>query len=715
MSGAVPHADQSPDPPEHPATGELGVWPRIREHKIIQWALGYLAAALALTHAEELVARAFEWPEFISRALIVVLALGLPIAITLAWYHGHRASRHVTGAEASIIAILLLIGSGLLWALVRPHEPAVTQSVPEDAAPPIASPVAPAAVPVTPASTAAPLVPPPASGKPRIAILPFHNLSPDPANAFFTDGLHEEIISTLSNRAPDLEVISSTTMMTYSTAKPVKEIARELGATHVLEGSVSREGSEVRLTLQLIDARRDQHLWSQDYNRTLKRALTLQSEVANEVASQLSLKLSGDTQPLKAPTASAQGYDLYLKALLKLRNGDRANVQETLHLFTQALAYDPNFALAYAQRARARIVMYGRNTDVSEDNLRAIREDLAASQRLAPNNPTVLYARAFFEFVDRQPIERVQASYRAADAAGGADPVWLVVEAIAFAVGPSGADDSSRLLERAVALDPADRTLLGLASGLYVRIRRPADALRVIDLQLAQFPSAFAARARADVLNKFAGTPLPVSLDWTSRDPLELESNSEVLRRAQRYRDLESLLAALPYDSFPVANEFRGGVGMRPTAEPRGWLQMLLGNRTLAMEAGREVLEFVARQRPTRANATFLQLLSAEGWLFSGGPERARTTARAAASGQVDEGAFPVSPQMRSQIAQVLAWAGAPDEATDILEQLSVSIPGLAPGQIARDPLYTVPLAGNPRYQALKAKLEAQMAATKLE
>src|SRR5215469_4288776 len=302
MSGAAPRADHSPDPDERLAAGDGAIWRRVRDHKIIQWALGYLAAALALTHAEELIARAFEWPELISRALIVVLALGLPVAITLAWYHGHRASRHVTGAEASIIAILLLIGSGLLWALVRTHEPAVTQSVAEHAAAPTMSPVSPAAVPVTPASTAAPLVPAPNSGKPRIAILPFENLSPDPANAFFTDGLHEEIISTLSNRAPDLEVISRTTMMLYRSGKSVQAISRELGATHVLEGSVRREGNTVLLTLQLINARIDQHIWSQDYPRRLKSEIALESEVANEVASQLSVKLSVESQQPRAPT-----------------------------------------------------------------------------------------------------------------------------------------------------------------------------------------------------------------------------------------------------------------------------------------------------------------------------------------------------------------------------------------------------------------------------
>src|SRR3974390_628969 len=166
MSEPAPstHSGQNVDALPRPAVPATP-WARIKEHKIIQWAVGYLAAALALTHAEELIARAFEWPEFISRALIVFLALGLPVAITLAWYHGHRASRHVTGAEATIIAILLLIGSGFLWALVHPHEPAVTQSGSERGAAPTTVPVPSTTAAVTASSTAPPLVPAPTAGK----------------------------------------------------------------------------------------------------------------------------------------------------------------------------------------------------------------------------------------------------------------------------------------------------------------------------------------------------------------------------------------------------------------------------------------------------------------------------------------------------------------------------------------------------------------------
>ena len=128
---------------------------------------------------------------------------------------------------------------------------------------------------------------------PRLAIMPFTNLSPEPANAFFADGLHEEILSTLAERIPGIAVISRTTMMSYrQNPKPLGEVAQELGATHVMEGTVRREGDHVRLTLQLVDAGTDRYLWSQTYDRALASAMTLQSEVAADVAKQMSVRLA---------------------------------------------------------------------------------------------------------------------------------------------------------------------------------------------------------------------------------------------------------------------------------------------------------------------------------------------------------------------------------------------------------------------------------------
>jgi TolB-like protein len=129
---------------------------------------------------------------------------------------------------------------------------------------------------------------------PRLAIMPFANLSPDPSDAFFADGLHEEILSTLSRCLPAVAVISRTTMLSYrQKPKPIGDIAHELGATHVMEGAVRREGDHLRLTLQLVDAETDRYLWSQTYDRTLSSAMTLESEIATDVASRLCERFDG--------------------------------------------------------------------------------------------------------------------------------------------------------------------------------------------------------------------------------------------------------------------------------------------------------------------------------------------------------------------------------------------------------------------------------------
>ena len=250
--------------PQTPARTDT--WQRIREHKILQWALGYLGAALALAHGADLLGHAFHWPEITQRLILGVLIVGLPLVLTLAWYHGHKGLKSVGHGELMIAAILVVIGAGLLYVLVRtPSEQEGEQNA--------------KALGRTLPDTVKPTGPvnelQPTSTKPRVAILPFENLSPNPNNAFFADGLHEEILTALANGTRSLEVISRTTMMLYRAApKPVAQISKELGATYVLEGSVRREGNDVRLTLQLIDAKRDDNIWSRNYDRKLLKAVT---------------------------------------------------------------------------------------------------------------------------------------------------------------------------------------------------------------------------------------------------------------------------------------------------------------------------------------------------------------------------------------------------------------------------------------------------------
>src|SRR6185437_13310793 len=236
--------------------------------------------------------------------------------------------------------------------------------------------------------------------KPRLAVLPFENLSPDPQNAFFADGLHEEILSTIAEEVPGVDVISRTTMMSYRTnpPKPLAVVARELGASHLIEGSVRREGEKIRLTLQLIDAHNDDHLWSKNYDRTLADTLTLESQVAEEVAGQLSVQLLRSEPPGVAPVQDTQTFDLYLKAILALRDfdfapGQRENIE---NLLGQIIAKQPAFARAYAQRARLWTLVFISGTDTSEAFVDKIHRDLDTARRLAPKDPLVLASTGYF-------------------------------------------------------------------------------------------------------------------------------------------------------------------------------------------------------------------------------------------------------------------------------------------------------------------------------
>jgi adenylate cyclase len=209
--------------------------------------------------------------------------------------------------------------------------------------------------------------------RPRIAVLPFENLSPDSGNAFFADGVHEELLATLANDTPGLlDVISSTTMSVYR-GKPVlvPTLARDLNCTYVLEGSVRREGNLVRLTLQLIDARDDRQIWAESYDRTLGNAMALEREVATAVTSRLSLKLSGVQS--HAPSVDPAAYDLYLKA----RGAERAafethsvaGIQNATQLLGQAIEADPNFVRAHLERMSLRLRLFLYNHALPDDVL----------------------------------------------------------------------------------------------------------------------------------------------------------------------------------------------------------------------------------------------------------------------------------------------------------------------------------------------------------
>jgi TolB-like protein len=199
-----------------------------------------------------------------------------------------------------------------------------------------------------------------------IAVLPFQNLSPDPQNAFFADGVQDEILTDLA-RIADLKVISRTSVMQYKPgiARNARAIGQALGVANLLEGSVQREGGKVRVNAQLIDARNDAHLWAQTYDRDLADVFAIQSEIAETIAHQLRARLSPTekTEIERPPTTDNVAFDLYtqaktLVARASFVGAEKTDLLQAINLLDQAIARDPKFFLAYCQLANAHGQLY---------------------------------------------------------------------------------------------------------------------------------------------------------------------------------------------------------------------------------------------------------------------------------------------------------------------------------------------------------------------
>src|SRR5438128_8529343 len=228
--------------------------------------------------------------------------------------------------------------------------------------------------------------------KKSIAVLPFENLSADPENAFFADGVQDEILTNLAKIA-DLKVISRSSVMQYRVpTRNLRQIANELGVAHILEGNVQRAGNRVRVSAQLIDARTDAHLWAENYHRPLDDVFAIQSEIAKAVADQLQAKLAPAEKAAieKAPTANIVAYDRYLrgKKLVEMATFDTRRVEQTRHairLLDQAVAHDPGFLLAYCQLAAGHVQLYFSGVDHSPDRLKLAIDARDKALRLAPD------------------------------------------------------------------------------------------------------------------------------------------------------------------------------------------------------------------------------------------------------------------------------------------------------------------------------------------
>src|ERR1700758_2302171 len=289
-----------------------------------------------------------------------------------------------------------------------------------------------------------------------IAVLPFANLSEEKANAYFAEGIQEEILTRLAKIA-DLKVISRTSTQQFQ-SKPanLSEIAKQLGVANILEGSVQRLADQVRVNVQLIKAASDSHLWADTYDRKLVDIFGVESEVAKAIAESLQAKLTGGEQQALAvkPTNNSEAYDAYLRGLaLEARASSPTDSEKVVGYYEQSVQLDPTFALAWARLSRANSQLYFGGLDTTTARRDAAERAFNTAQKLQPNSPETLLAQAYYQYWVLRDYELAKTTFgRVRELLPGSSEVPGALALIARRQGQW--DKSVSYWEQTLALDP---------------------------------------------------------------------------------------------------------------------------------------------------------------------------------------------------------------------------------------------------------------------
>jgi TolB-like protein/Tfp pilus assembly protein PilF len=544
-----------------------------------------------------------------------------------------------------------------------------------------------------------------------IAVVPFENRSEDKANAYFADGIQDEILTRLSKIA-DLKVISRTSTQHYKSApENLSEIARQLGVAHILEGSVQKSGDAVRVNVQLIKAANDSHLWADTYDRKLTDIFSVESEVAKAIADQLQAKLTGQEEQVIAakPTNNMEAYDAYLRGLaytLKSANTP-ANTLDAQKYLREAVRLDPTFALSWALLSYVDALGY--ITAALQPTV-ALREEARQAAETAltlqPNLGEAILAKGYYHYAC---LKDYDTAVRYFEQARQLLPnSSRIPESLAYVTRRRGQwDRSESYFNEAERLDPRNVTLLTQHAISYNSVRRFPEALRKLDQVLNITPDdldtlvakAAIAQAEGDLPRASA---LLAPLHPAADHPLALETQvyQAILERrpAQIILQLKEILAK----PDPALGFWNGELRFW-----LGWAQEVAGDHAGAQESWRQArseLEPFLKEQPE--NYTLIGDLALINMGLGDKAAALALSERGIAANPIEKDAVAGSVPIEI-LARVAAGMGEPDRAIVALERL-LSIPGngalpatpFTPALLRLDPMFD-PLRKDPRFQKL--------------
>ena len=656
-----------------------GFFDEVKRRKVYRVAAAYIIAAGGAIQLASASFPAWELPNWALRLVIVLLLLGFPIALMLAWAYDITAQGvQVTPTTAAPGRhrrrnVIMLVASGVIIS----------------------------------AAAGFFLLPGLSARKidKSIAVLPFENLSDEKENAYFADGIQDDVLTNLS-KIGDLKVISRTSVMPYrGKASNVREIGKALGVGTILEGTVRRIGNRVRVNVQLINVENDEHLWAEDYDRDLTDVFAIQTDLAQKIVRELQAKLSPTekAQIERKPTENSEAYLAFLQAHdLFTRMDIRSNTEKAEQLFEKATKLDPNFAAAFAGLAWVEDWMY-HDFDPTPARKEKARAAAETAIRLQPDLPEAHLALGFYHYYCERDYQAALGEFAIAKRSlPNSAEVYMAIGAIERRQGKWA--ESTVNLEKAASLSPMDAWVLENLAHNYRANKNFETTDKLFDRAIAATPNSLSARAqKADLAVDWKGdlsvmekelAKMPPAVD---PDGLVTFARVQLLLLQRKFPDALALLKQLPQD---VSQH-------KPRELFDGAIYTFLNDKERALSAferARPIAEKALRESPDDAprHVTLGMILAGLGKKDAAIAEGKRAVELLPESQDALDG-----PKMAVALAQIYAWTGESDQALQLLDR-SLSTPnGVTVPFLRLDPMWD-PLRSDPRFQALIDKHTAK-------